>query len=184
MGFNNPKFDKALWGNQEGIKRGGPGACKQANEPQLELVFNESVRQGELLHCVEPMPATIQALQNAAGALDLDALVDGFVITNAAIASGNGAGPFPKPSAAAVGREDLGLKSCLGRKQRRGQCEEVPMFSLESFVEKYVKSRGPINILSIDVEGFDFDLELELFLIEQNILSLNIMKLEIGESIT
>ena len=31
------------------------------------------------------------------------------------------------------------------------------MYSLETYVEIYVKYQGPINILSIDVEGFDFD---------------------------
>eukprot|EP00985_Skeletonema_marinoi_P017563 scaffold9675_cov143-Skeletonema_marinoi.AAC.5 len=31
------------------------------------------------------------------------------------------------------------------------------MFSLEDYVAKYVKGRGPINILQIDGEGYDFD---------------------------
>jgi hypothetical protein len=31
------------------------------------------------------------------------------------------------------------------------------MLSLQAYVDKFVKSKGPINILSIDMEGFDFD---------------------------
>ena len=31
------------------------------------------------------------------------------------------------------------------------------MYSLSGYVEKFVKSRGPINILSIDTEGLDFE---------------------------
>ena len=31
------------------------------------------------------------------------------------------------------------------------------MYSLQTYVNNFVKSTGPINILSIDVEGFDFD---------------------------
>jgi hypothetical protein len=31
------------------------------------------------------------------------------------------------------------------------------MYSLDSYVEKFVKSKGPINILNIDVEGWDFE---------------------------
>ena len=31
------------------------------------------------------------------------------------------------------------------------------MISLQTYVDKFIKSKGPINILSIDVEGFDFD---------------------------
>ena len=31
------------------------------------------------------------------------------------------------------------------------------MVSLQTYVDKFLKSKGPINILFIDVEGFDFD---------------------------
>ena len=34
---------------------------------------------------------------------------------------------------------------------------EVEMYSLDSYVEKFVKSKGPINVLAIDTEGWDFD---------------------------
>eukprot|EP00978_Attheya_sp_CCMP212_P011920 scaffold29623_cov46-Attheya_sp.AAC.2 len=37
-------------------------------------------------------------------------------------------------------------------------CESVDVFSLKTYVENFVQSTSsPINILSIDVEGFDFD---------------------------
>ena len=31
------------------------------------------------------------------------------------------------------------------------------MYSLETYVKNHVKDQGPINILSIDAEGYDFD---------------------------
>jgi len=31
------------------------------------------------------------------------------------------------------------------------------MYSLDSYVQKIVKSKGPINMLSVDTEGWDFD---------------------------
>jgi hypothetical protein len=31
------------------------------------------------------------------------------------------------------------------------------LYSLDSYAEKYVLSNGPINILAIDAEGWDFD---------------------------
>ena len=36
-------------------------------------------------------------------------------------------------------------------------CVDVNMYSLDSFVRKFVKSKGPINMLSVDTEGWDFD---------------------------
>ena len=37
------------------------------------------------------------------------------------------------------------------------RCENVPMYSLETYVEKFVKSDGPINILSNERDLSFFD---------------------------
>jgi len=109
-------------------------------------------RKGEM-HCVEPMPSTITLLRNASLTLDLES--KGFIINGAAVASTDGTIPFPN---AAAGKENLGMDYCMTKKNKMSSaCQDVPMYSLQTYVERFVKSRGPINILQIDVEGFDFD---------------------------
>jgi len=152
MGLRNPKFDKAQWAKAlAGLGLSDPGACRQKNSPQFDLKKDLPPRKGEV-HCVEPMPMTFQALENATQGLNLGD--EGFVVTKAAISSRDGSVPFPKANTRGgkAGSETSGLDSCKGDK-----CEKVPMFSLQTYVDKFVKSKGPINILSIDVEGFDFD---------------------------
>ena len=77
----------------------------------------------------------------------------GLVFTHAAIASTNGVAKFPNASS---GTEYLGIGDC-DRTQGKYECVEVPVYSLDYYVDKYVKGTGPINILMIDVEGYDFD---------------------------
>ena len=36
-------------------------------------------------------------------------------------------------------------------------CVDVNMYSLDSYVRKFVKSKRPIIMLSVDTEGWDFD---------------------------
>jgi hypothetical protein len=72
-----------------------------------------------------------------------------FEVTKAAVSSADGTIGF---ASAAGGAENAGLDGC------KKNCEEVPMYSLQTYVNKFVKSKiAPINVLSIDVEGFDFD---------------------------
>ena len=78
----------------------------------------------------------------------------GLVFTHAAIASANGFVNFPN---AGVGTEHLGIGHCNGASGGQYNCVEVPVYSLDNYVDKYVKGNGPINILSIDVEGYDCD---------------------------
>ena len=51
------------------------------------------------------------------------------------------------------GGEGLGM----GCDRPGERCAEVPMYSLASYVEARVAGDGPIHVLSIDVEGHDFD---------------------------
>lgn len=165
MGFNNPKFDKKTW--EDALNGTMTDYACPRNTAQFNIVTNEPMRKGEV-HCVEPMPSTFQSLKKSEHDVGIGGMAehrnsdvnDGsvFVITNAAISSSNGVIAFPKPDGRGgnAGKESIGLDVCTSRRMR-GQCVDVPMFSLETYVQKYVKSKGPINILSIDVEGFDFD---------------------------
>jgi len=54
-----------------------------------------------------------------------------------------------------AGTETCGLQGCF--KGVKHTYVEVEMYSLDSYFEKFVKSKGPINVLAIDTEGWDFD---------------------------
>ena len=164
MGSGNPIFDKSLW--RDAITKGGElklgkSVCNQANSPQFELPAhaheisgtqnNNSMAQ---VHCIEPMPRTARALSHAAHELQWDQ--HGFIVTHAAIAKGDGIIPFPSGKyASGVGKENKGISNCKVADGVR--CVNVAMYSLDTYVEKYIPHDGPIHYLSIDVEGFDMD---------------------------
>jgi FkbM family methyltransferase len=98
------------------------------------------------------VPSTAQILSNSTKDLGLDQGKSIFEFTKAAVSSADGMIEF-STSVKDGGKETKSIgDSC------RGNCEEVPMYSLQTYVDKFVKSKtDPINILSVDVEGFDFD---------------------------
>lgn len=111
------------------------------------------------MHCVEPMPSTFDAVKNVTDELNLH--MEGFVTTQAAISSRDGTISFPMGNNS-KGAEGYSMASCndvsiVNTGERGVYCTDIPMYSLQTYVDMYVKSKGPINILSVDVEGFDFD---------------------------
>jgi len=153
LGMLNPKFDRDTWG-QALVNAGlaDVGVCGQSqtqNQFQLSSALSgHTVRKGEM-HCIEPMPSTFEAINKVKSQLNLGK--EGLVMTNAALSSTNGVIDFPN---ARAGKENFGIDSC---QKNNDFCEKVPMYSLPTYVETFVNGHGPINILSIDVEGFDFD---------------------------
>lgn len=100
---------------------------------------------------MEPMPSTVGVLERAARELGLTD--QGLVVTHAAISRLNGTIFFPLDVKAGV--ENIGIQN-----QKRSQhpaTQEVQVLSLDDYVAKYVRGTGPINMLTIDVEGYDFD---------------------------
>jgi hypothetical protein len=54
------------------------------------------------------------------------------------------------------GQENLGIhdqRAC----QHPSDCKKVPLYSADSYFDEFVQSKGPVNMLLIDVEGWDFD---------------------------
>jgi FkbM family methyltransferase len=107
-------------------------------------------RPGEV-HCIEPLPGNYAILKEAAEALKWDAV--GLTVTHAAVASTDGSTLFPKD--VGNGQEDVSLSDC--DKDDSADCEKVSVYSLSTYYEKYVTHQGRINILLIDVEGYDFE---------------------------
>ena len=166
MGSGNPSINKDEW--KIAMTRGGKetlggSVCNQANLPQFELHDHNAQHNNKTssesqsttlsqVHCIEPMPSTYQALSQSAKQLQWDA--QGLIVTHAAISKSNGTIPFPSGKA---GRENLGIANCDGHEADGVNCVNVDMFSLDTYVQKFVHHDGPIDFLSIDVEGFDID---------------------------
>ena len=158
IGTSNAKFDKVTWRAAIGAEKDS-GVCRQADDINIEIE-NNHVIEGEI-HCIEPVPTNYERLINASKKA---ALGESIVMSKAAIASTNGISKFP--NAAYVRShgtdgwrpEGFGVHSC-GEIQGSNTtaCEDVPQYSLQTYVNKFVKSTGTINMLYIDVEGYDFD---------------------------
>ncbi|KAL7502957.1 hypothetical protein ACHAWX_000556 [Stephanocyclus meneghinianus] len=154
MGSGNPIFDKSTWRNsitQNGKVQLSHAVCGQDKSEQFELedrggYDNSTFAQ---LHCVEAMPGTAIALEESARQLAWDE--HGFVVTHAAMSRRDGSIPFPR--AASVGVENKGIGNC----KEGHSCVNVTMYSLDTFVTKFVPENVPINYLSVDVEGYDMD---------------------------
>jgi FkbM family methyltransferase len=152
MGTLNTKFDKDAWARVLGET--DHSVCAQNTVPQFDIAAGAQARQGEM-HCIELMPLTVSRLTEAAQALDI--VNQGFVISGTGMGKEDSTMLVEKIDK--VGKENKGLENGCNGKQTSG-CVEVSVTSLDSFVTKYVKSPGPIHFLSIDVEGFDFDVML------------------------
>jgi len=145
MGMSDPKFDVPSWVNALGKVR-RPVCRKNRNQGAT----NYPIREGEM-HCIEPMPVNALILRNAINVSGIDERR--FVVSHAAISSSNGVVKFPNGPA---GYEACGIQGC-DDSRKQISLVDVDMYSLDYFVRKFVKGKGPINVLSVDVEGWDFD---------------------------
>ena len=107
------------------------------------------------MHCIEPMPRTYERLHYSAKALGY--MEKGFTVTNAAVSKKSGDMFFPVDGK--EGLENFGLATCNNPKVQQERCKLLPVFSLKDFVDQQTQApkSDPINILTIDVEGFDGD---------------------------
>jgi FkbM family methyltransferase len=146
MGMSDPKFDVPSWINALGrVERPFCGSKKRN-----QGATNFPIREGEM-HCIEPMPSNAMVLNNAMKTLILD---EGrFVVSHAAISSGNSVVKFPNFRA---GAEGCGIQGCQNVVEQVSLVD-VKVYSLDYYASKFVRGKGPINVLSVDVEGWDFD---------------------------
>jgi FkbM family methyltransferase len=151
----NPIFDRPTWKKAliaaSGGQDAGRGVCGQADQAQFEI--QEQKTSSATMHCIEAMPVNANALKKAASELELEK--HGFHVVHAALSRQDGTTRFPK--AVPFGTEHLGISACESMDATANDlCVEVPMYSLDSFVDKHVED-GTIHFLSIDVEGNDYD---------------------------
>lgn len=156
MGTSNAKFDKGAWWDamrSDGVELANINCPHEANIEEQFSVNPEHKRSGEM-HCIEPFPPNYNKLKDSAEKLGIDQ--EGFVVVNAAISKEGGTSLFPVGAKRKVGAENLSLNDCIDPKFDN-KCGEVDGFTLETYVKKYVQSKVSIHVLSIDVEGYDFD---------------------------
>jgi len=160
MGTSNDKFDKRAWHDamqSDGAELAQMNCAHEANIEEQYSTDPAHTHSGEM-HCIEPFPPNYNRLKDSAEKLGIDQ--EGFVVVNAAISKKGGVTIFPTGADQKVGVENLSMSNCATgteKKIEEHKCQEVDGFTLETYVEKYVKSKGPIHVLSIDVEGYDFD---------------------------
>ena len=172
MGTGNSKFDKFAWKDAM-AQVGEKGAldrdvCNQATTPQFSLAGEDKENEGGdhydsssaslhsmHLHCIEPMQSTVRALARVAYELTYDKM--GFVVTHAAMAKEDGSVLFPRGNKFKLGKENKGIASSNCDQGQRGKCTNVTMYSLDTYVNKFVPEGVPINYLSVDAEGHDYD---------------------------
>lgn len=142
----NPAIDKNAWRDSffkdQTIES---GVCNQEFGEQFSIPASRT-QTPAVVHCIEAMPITAAHLNRTAGELGLD---ESLIVTNAAMASVDGVAVFPNVEEK-VGVEGMGLADC---KKNQDNCKEVPLYKLDTYLE----DSGPIDFISVDVEGYDFD---------------------------
>lgn len=163
----NPIFDKNQWkdelfrGTKEDGKKVHPGHCGQEFDEQFPLVASPLRQQphAATVYCIEAMPKTAVHLNATAHRLGWH---ERLVVSNVAISSTDGTTLFPsaKGGEDTVGVENSGLADCQGKgasSTKNALCSEIPMYRLDTFAEHEIQTSTLIDFLSIDVEGFDWE---------------------------
>ena len=149
----DPKFDKEKWrdtffrSKTLGKTDKNAGVCLQAVTPMFGIPEGTQAVDAKV-HCIEPLPITVRELSRSAR--ELGWAPDWLMVSHAAVARENGMALFP--DGGRIGKENKGISNgCVG------DCKNVTVYNLDTYVEKFVSPDVPINILSIDVEGYDSD---------------------------
>lgn len=173
MGIHDDDINKSNWKGQMSHNGRLHGSiCKQDRDTDLFDILPEfqsksreppapSLKRpsGEM-HCIEPVPSSFQLLNYSAQRLNY--IDKGLVVTHAAISNVSGTALFQAGNEYG-GIENNGIDTCerLDPSERANRCQAVPVMSLSDYMNKYVDSKPallkPINILSIDTEGFDYE---------------------------
>ncbi len=77
------------------------------------------------------------------------------MVVHAAMAKEDGSVFFPRD--VGVGLENMGIGNADCSKGNSSRCIGVKMYSLDTYVDTFVPKGIPINYLSVDVEGWDFE---------------------------
>lgn len=156
----NLTFDRNVWRMAllGSSKDHEAGRCGQEFGEQFIIPHDSKDIQDAVVHCIEAMPITAKHLMSTAQQLYWSD--EHLTISNIAVSDTDGAIYFPN-LVGKVGVENMGIENCAKPRQRRKQnCVEVPLYRLDTYMgnaEKWMDEKQLVDFLSIDVEGFDFE---------------------------
>ena len=164
MGTRNSRFNKDDWHNE--LQESYGSVCGQnGSDSEFPLLSSskstddKNIIKGSV-YCIEPMPTTAQNLMSSAKNLGWD---NQLFVTHAAISNKVGSAYF-EVSNALVGEENKGLGTCelaakVNPEAFKKNCKKVDVYTLDYYMDNISneKSDSLIDLLSIDVEGYDFD---------------------------
>ena len=150
LGSNNPAVDSLTWRDAlpKDIDSGGCGKGKEA-----QIAVSSPILSNALVYCIEPMPSTFLALQNASHSTGW-----GNQLKVLQLAMNNqdpSTISFPKPTQENLGRESVGIDNKLCGNP--SDCDKVETKRLDLLMSEEKLSDERVNVLLIDVEGFDFE---------------------------
>jgi FkbM family methyltransferase len=159
MGANNASVDKSKW--EEALPRGMDYNGRDQGggiQGQFSVDTSRPTRSAQVL-CIEPMPATIRALETAAKKTQFA----GFHVLHYAVNNDPKPGFQAFPSSQNLtGWEKDGIHSChndIPRRRRHdirsGKCEEVKSTTLDLVVEEHRLNDTRIDVMLTDTEGWD-----------------------------
>jgi FkbM family methyltransferase len=175
---NNPAVDKFEWRDVFFENQTvAAGHCNQEFEPQYDIAAESAGTVKTIVHCLEAMPVTARQLASTVRRLQLD---DVLLVKNAAVSDSDGWTLFPNQEK--VGVEGLGLDACSGRQVDYSACSNVTVATLDSLLlqDKEDEREDPlyVDLLSIDVEGHDFNVLLGAKRLLPNVRYLEFGKLQ------
>jgi FkbM family methyltransferase len=149
-------YDKDVWRDRlfanETVSAGN---CNQEFEPQFSLPNPPAkLPINAVVHCVEASPITARRLNQTVEELGWQS---SLLVVNAAMGASDGLARFPDQQVSSVGVETISMADCTitGRKRF---CKTIQQYKLDTYTSQFVlPTSQAIDFLSIDVEGFDWD---------------------------
>ena len=160
MGSNKPDFTRQTWKDalpqQDGAKS---DKCDRDAESEMPLSSSDSSSDA-LVYCIEPMPRTFLALQNASLHTGWGDKTNTNQLKVLQVALNNqdpSTVPFPSAAQAEFyGLQVFGMSNaCAGKSD---ECVPVQTKRLDLMMREERLTNKRVNALLIDVEGFDFEI--------------------------
>lgn len=166
---NNPKYDVQLW--KKTLAQGrehefDQSSCEQFDKPynsQQQLQQQQTYRTAQV-YCFEPVSSTFAQLTRTKA--ELGWTNKELVLEEAAVSITSGILSVPK--AVPLGKENAGIENldCTNIVGDSNDCRQIPVYTLNDYVGSIMPSYSSVNksnnnkdihFLSIDVEGYDFE---------------------------
>ncbi|CAB9516128.1 expressed unknown protein [Seminavis robusta] len=153
MGSRNAKFDVGLWKTKlsEGKENDFAGSSCAQFDKNYEFGTEQPIRQAQV-YCFEPVSSTFAELHRTKIELGWK---NELVLDESAFSHQSGTMWVPKQ--VQLGKENAGLENlACGKEKDAANCKQVPIHTLNDYVGS-MNGKPQIHYLSIDVEGYDFE---------------------------